>query len=109
MWTPAKKIKAAKETHAPSVRRSGRLMLKALTKGGKTSKELAQELLCKKLEGVAGQQSKADRARERLVKLFDAPLPQEAMATIEDLLQVINLEGKAGTTSTKAGKKASAA
>jgi hypothetical protein len=59
----------------------------------------------------AVKQSKADRARERLVKLFDALLPQEAMAAIEDLLQVINLEGKGGggTTSTKAGKKASAA
>jgi hypothetical protein len=43
------------------------------------------------------------------VKLFDAPLPQEAMKTIDDLLQVINLEGKTGTTSTKAGKKTSAA
>jgi hypothetical protein len=83
-------------------------MSKALTKGGKTSEELAQELLCKKLEGIAWQRSKADCARERLVKLFDAPLPQEAMATIEDLLQVINLEGKGGTMSTKAGKKASA-
>jgi hypothetical protein len=107
--TPAKKIKGAKETQASSVRRSGRLMSKALTKGGKTLEELAQELLCKKMEGVAGQQSKADCARERLVKFFDAPLPQEAMAAIEDLLQVINLEGKGGTTSTKAGKKASAA
>jgi hypothetical protein len=53
--TPTKKIKVAKETHAPSVRRSGRLMSKALTKGGETSEELTQELLCKKLEGVAGQ------------------------------------------------------
>jgi hypothetical protein len=84
-------------------------MLKALTKGGKTSEELAQVLLCKKLEGVAGQQSKTDCAREHLVKLFDAPLSQEAMKTIDDLLQVINLEGKAGTTSTKARKKASTA
>jgi hypothetical protein len=109
LWTPTKNTKVAKEMQAPSLRRSGRLMSKALTKGGKTLEELAQELLCKKLEGVAGQQSKADHARERLVKLFDAPLPQEAMAAIEDLLQVINLEGKAGTTSTKVGKKASAA
>jgi hypothetical protein len=47
--TPAKNIKATKETQTPSVRQSGRLMWKALTKGGKTSEELAQELLCKKL------------------------------------------------------------
>jgi hypothetical protein len=40
------------------------------------------------------------------VKLFDAPLPQDVMEAIEDLLQVINLEGKAGTTPTKTGKKA---
>jgi hypothetical protein len=42
------------------------------------------------------------------MKFFDAPLPQEAMEAIEDLLKVISLEGKQGAPPAKAGKKAQA-
>jgi hypothetical protein len=40
---------------------------------------MAQEVLCKKLDGSLDQPDKVESARERLTKLFDAPLPDDAM------------------------------
>jgi hypothetical protein len=70
---------------------------------------MAQEVLCKKLDGALDQPDKVESARERLTKLFDAPLPDDAMEAIEDLLKVINLEGKRGGSSKKVGEKAAVA
>jgi hypothetical protein len=39
------------------------------------------------------------------MKFFDAPLPQEMMEAIEDLLKVISLEGKHSAMPAKVGKK----
>jgi hypothetical protein len=58
------------------------------------TEKMAQEVLCKKLDGVIEQPDKEKLARDRLIQLFDAPLPEDAMEAIEDLLKVINLDGK---------------
>jgi hypothetical protein len=79
---------------------SGQLAQKAQTKGRKTA-ELAQDILRKKLEG--DQCDLTIHTHERLTKLFDAPIPQEAMEAIEDLLKAINLENKTGTAPPKSG------
>jgi hypothetical protein len=105
--TSAKKSITPKAAEAPSVRRSGRLSAKAQTRGRKTTEELAQEIFCIKLEG--GQPNKNEQARDRLTKLFDAPIPQGAMEAIEDLLKIISLDSKAGAPSAKTGRTAPAA
>jgi hypothetical protein len=106
--TPAKKAKVAKNAEVPTIRHSGRLAQKAQTKGRKTAEELSQDIICKKLEGC--QSSPTIQARDRLTRLFEAPIPQEAMEAIEDLLKVINLETKtAATIAPKAARKAQAA
>jgi hypothetical protein len=46
------------------------------------------------------------QAREHLTKLFDAPIPKEAMEAIEELLKIISLDNKSGAHS---GRKTSAA
>jgi hypothetical protein len=92
----------------PTIRRSGRLAQKAQTKGRKIAEELAQDILCKKLEGCHS--SPTIQTWDHLIKLFEAPIPQEAMESIEDLLKVINLETKtAVATAPKAARKAPAA
>jgi hypothetical protein len=53
---------------------------KAQSRGKKTAKELAQGILCKKLEG--SQPDFNAQARERLTKLFDTPIPNNAMEAI---------------------------
>jgi hypothetical protein len=45
----------------------------------------------------------------RLTKLFDAPIPNEAMEAIEELLKFISLENKSGTHPAKTGRKTLAA
>jgi hypothetical protein len=45
-------------------------------------------------------------AREQLCKLFDAPLPDDAVEAIEDLLKVTHLQGVADGKSKKYRKKA---
>jgi hypothetical protein len=67
---------------------------------------MAQEILCRKLEGAPEQTNKDDPARDRLTKLFDAPIPQEAMEAIEDLIKAISLDNRKNAQSAKAGKKA---
>jgi hypothetical protein len=62
---------------------------------------MANDLLCKKLEG--GQSDLTTQARDRLIKLFDTSIPHNAMEAIEELLKFINLEGK---DAAKPGKKA---
>jgi hypothetical protein len=106
--TLAKKAKVTKNAEVPTIRRSGRLAQKAQTNGRKTVEELVQDILCKKLEGCRS--SPTIQARDRLTKLFEGPIPQEAMEAIEDLLKVINLETKtAAATAPKAARKALAA
>jgi hypothetical protein len=102
--TPAKRNTTARVSEAPTVRRNGRLAEKTQAKGKKTAEELAQDLLCRKLEG--SQPDFTAQARDRLTKLFDAPIPQNAMEAIEELLKFISLEGKGGAPATKSGKKA---
>jgi hypothetical protein len=104
--TLVKKPPVAQGPGEQSDRRSGRLAAKMQSRGRKSSREMAQELLCKKLEGVPGQQGIEDQARNRLMKLFDNPLPKEVMEAIKDLLKVISLEDKRGLASGKVGKKA---
>jgi hypothetical protein len=73
--TPVKKSAALKAAKAPMMRRSGRLLEKAQLRGKKTAEELAQDILCKKLEG-----SEADfntQARDRLTK--SSMLPSQIM------------------------------
>jgi hypothetical protein len=86
--TPARKNKIAKPD-APTIRRSGKLAEKAQRKGPMCAEKMAQEVLCKKLEGAAKEQGKEKQARDRLIRLFD-----NAMEAIEDLLKVINMDGK---------------
>jgi hypothetical protein len=67
---------------------------------------MAQEVLCKKLGESTGEQEKEKQARDHMIKLFDGPLPDDAMEDIEDLLKVIRLEGKKPTITKNGGKKA---
>jgi hypothetical protein len=67
---------------------------------------MAQEVLCKKLGESTREQEKEKQARDRLIKLFDAPLPDDAIEAIEDLLNIISLEGKKPTVTKNGGKKA---
>jgi hypothetical protein len=69
------------------------------------AEKMAQEVLCKKLEGAIGQPDKEKKARDRLIQLFDAPLPDDAMEAIEDLLKIINLDGKKVVVPKKGGNK----
>jgi hypothetical protein len=85
----------------PTTRRNGRLAQKTQSKGKKSAEEMVQDLMCKKLEG--GQLDLTTQARDCLIKLFDTPIPHNAMEAIEDLLKFINLEGK---DAAKPGKKA---
>jgi hypothetical protein len=101
MKTPVKKGTTFHPEGATVVWCSGRLAMKAQDKGSKNSEELAQEVLCKKLEGAADQPDKSSKARNRLIRLFDAPLPAEAMAAFEELLKVISLDGKKGSRAAK--------
>jgi hypothetical protein len=103
--TPARKIKTAMPD-VPAIRRSGRLAEKAQKKGPMCAEKMAQEVLYKKLEGAAGEHDKEKQARERLIRMFDAPLPDEAIEAIEDLLKVINLEGNKSAAPKKGGRKA---
>jgi hypothetical protein len=92
--TPAKKISNAQDMAPPAVRGSGRLAIKAHTKGKKTSEELAQDILRKKLDGTTGETNQNDKARAQLSCLFNASLPEESVEAIEELLNVISLGGK---------------
>jgi hypothetical protein len=103
--TPTKKAPTRQANEAPTVRRSGRLAVKSKSKGRKTAEELAQEILCNKLEGLPDPKCSKDQARDHLSKLLDAPILQEAMDAIEDLLKVIKLDNKKGALPTKAGNK----
>jgi hypothetical protein len=67
---------------------------------------LAQEILCRKLEGASDQPRKNDPVRDCLTKLFNAPIPQEAMEAIEDLIKVISLDTRKSAQPAKVGKKA---
>jgi hypothetical protein len=49
-----KKGKAPKPANAPSGKHSGRLAAKVLKKGNKSTEEMAQEVMCKKLEAGTG-------------------------------------------------------
>jgi hypothetical protein len=51
---------------------------------------------CVKLDSGLTQSEKGGQARDRLLKLFDASLLYEAIEAIEDLLKIINLDGKPG-------------
>jgi hypothetical protein len=73
--TPVNKSAALKAAKAPMMRRSGRLVEKAQLRGKKTAEELAQDILCKKLEG-----SEADfntQAQDCLTK--SSMLPSQIM------------------------------
>jgi hypothetical protein len=50
---PAKKASAPQAAETKTIRRSGRLTVKTLAKGRRTSEELAQEILNRKLEGTS--------------------------------------------------------
>jgi hypothetical protein len=91
---PAKKSKAPKPQEA--TRRSRRLAEKAQKRSHRKAEAMAQEVLCKKLVGELNLPGKEDKAHSRLIKLFDAHLPEEAIEAIEELLKVISLENKRG-------------
>jgi hypothetical protein len=103
--TPTRKSKSTKPADAPATRRSGRLAEKVQRKGPMCAEKMAQEVLCKKLEGAIGQPDKEKKGRDRLIQLFDAPLPDDAMEAIEDLLKIINLDGKKVVVPKKGGNK----
>jgi hypothetical protein len=73
--TPEKKSRAPQASEATTVRHNGKLAVKTQAKGRRTSEEMAQEILCRKLEGAPDQLNKNDPVRDRLTKLFDEPIP----------------------------------
>jgi hypothetical protein len=93
--TPRKNVKQARASTA--VRRSSRLASKSVKKGSKMAEEMAQDLMCKKLDpfgATIGGQDATEVERTHLCKLFEATIPQEAMEAIEDLLTAMNLGEK---------------
>jgi hypothetical protein len=64
--TPAKKSPTRQANEAPTVRRSGRLAAKSKSKGRKTVEELAQEILCSKLEGLPDPKCSKDQVLRKL-------------------------------------------
>jgi hypothetical protein len=78
------------------------LLRKANLGGEKSAEELVQEILCSKLGGPPDPNCSKDQARDHIMKLLDAPIPQEA---IEELLKVIKLDNKKTELPSKAGKK----
>jgi hypothetical protein len=103
--TSAKKVQTRKEEEPQAVRHSGRFAVKSKSTGRKSAEELAQETLCSKLGGLYDPNCSKDQARDQIMKLSDAPIPQEAMEAIEDLLKVIKLDNKKSELSSKAGKR----
>jgi hypothetical protein len=99
--TSAKKVQTRKEEEPPAVRRSGRLAATSKSKGRK-SVEVAQEILRSKLGGPHDPNCSKDQAHDQIMKLSDAPIPQEAMEAIEDLLKMIKLDNKKSELSSKA-------
>jgi hypothetical protein len=53
-----------------------------------------QDILRKKIDGIHGIPDEEGQARARLVKLFDAPLLEDSIEAIEDLLKVEKLGDK---------------
>jgi hypothetical protein len=93
--TPTKNVKQAWASIV--VRRSSWLASKSEKKCHKMAEEMAQDLLCKKLDpygtSTSGQDAIAT-AHTHLCKLFEAAIPQEAMEAIEYLLTAMNLGEK---------------
>uniref|UniRef100_A0A0A8Y019 Uncharacterized protein n=1 Tax=Arundo donax TaxID=35708 RepID=A0A0A8Y019_ARUDO len=92
MRTPRKKatVMPIDETEE-KVRRSGRLAAKAKEKGNKKTEELAQEVLAKKM-GVLEENKKLDiEAKKRYLKMYEGPLPTQAMAVVNDLVKTVKI------------------
>jgi DNA-directed RNA polymerase subunit F len=67
---------------------------------------MAQDLLRKKMDGISSVPDKEEQARSHLEKLFDAPLPEEAIEAIEELLKVAKLDDKQSTAARRARRMA---
>jgi hypothetical protein len=89
-----------------ATRRSGRIAEKTQKAGRKNAEEMAQDLLHKKVDGISSAPDKEEQARSSLLKLFDAPLPEDAMEAIEELLKVTKLDDIQTTAVNKGKKKA---
>lgn len=84
------------EEEEASLRQSGRLANKQKINGNKKTEELAQEVLAKKLGILSQNKDEEMEARTKVAKLFEEPLPKEALQAMEDLLQAMNIQGKKG-------------
>lgn len=80
-----------------TIRRSGRLVMKHKIKGNKNTKQLAQEVLIKKLGDLGDNADPVDDARKRIIKLFDCPISKEVMQAMEHLLQAMNFDIRKST------------
>jgi hypothetical protein len=69
----------------------------------------AQDILRKKIDGIHGIPDEEGQARARLVKLLDAPLLEDAIEAIEDLLKVAKLGDKPSAPAKKGKKKVAVA
>lgn len=110
MATPIMRKKPTKELNEQTeeeaaLRRSGRLAVKQTQSGHKTSQELAQEVLAKKLGVLESNKDLNEEVKNKLIKLFEEPLPKEAMEAMEDLLKAMNIGAgppkKGNTTAVK--------
>jgi hypothetical protein len=76
--TLARKGKTIKLADAPATRHRGRLPKNALRKGPMCAEKMVQEVLSKKLEDANKQPDKEKQARDLLIQLFDALVPEDA-------------------------------
>lgn len=89
-----------------TIRRSGRLAVKQVQSGNKSSEELAQEVLAKKLGMLEPNKDMTEEIKKKLISLFQEPLPKEEMRAMEDLLKAMNTNaGHPKKTATGAGKE----
>lgn len=109
LHTPAPKVTQQQqgEEQDNTLRRSGRIATKQKINGKKKPEQLAQDVLAKKLGLSDEALEKENEARNRIMNLFENPLPQEAIQAMEDLLQAMNIDKNRSTTkvAVKAGPR----
>lgn len=107
--TPAASLSAntQDEEEEKTIRQSGRIASIQKTQGKKKTERMAQEILAKKLRILTESTDKKEEARNRIMNLFEGPVPAQAMQAMEDLLQAMNIDGKQNIEGKQATKPAS--
>uniref|UniRef100_A0A0A8XWI5 Uncharacterized protein n=1 Tax=Arundo donax TaxID=35708 RepID=A0A0A8XWI5_ARUDO len=93
---PRRKIKSTtvEVGEENQVRRSGRIAEKVKAKGLRSTEEMAQQLVAKKMGALSPETQMTKQAKERYEKMYGKPLSSQVMAAMEGLIKAIG-NGKA--------------